>query len=55
MTEDKPDTGLLIALSQDAAAQEQKLVDEVYTDQWRDIKLKGRYSRYWDGKNKVLE
>ena len=55
MSEDKPDSGKLAALSAKAAAQEQQLTDEFYTERWQDIQGKGRYGRYWNRKNKGLK
>ena len=54
MSDSKPDTSKLSLLSADAAEEEQRLVDEFYTDQWQDVKGKGRYGRYWNLKNREL-
>ena len=54
MAADAPDIAALRALSRDAAAQEQVLIDEFPTDGWRDIKGRGGYTRYWKKKNEVL-
>jgi len=50
----KPNAGLLASLTHEAAWQEQKLIDELYTHQWWDIRRKGRYAKYWREKNKTL-
>jgi len=55
MNGDKPDAGMLIALSARADEQEQNLMDEFYTEQWQNINGKGLYGRYWNRKNKELK
>ncbi|MCL2765934.1 MAG: hypothetical protein FWD40_11765 [Treponema sp.] len=52
MSED--DYSELAALSRDAACLEQGLIDELYTEDWHDLKIKGRFARYWKRKNKAL-
>jgi len=54
MSPDIPDVNELAALSMDADKQEQALIDEYYNENWRDIKIKGRYTRYWNRKNSRL-
>jgi len=54
MSADVPDTNELAALSADADRQEQALIDEVHDGNWRDIKIKGRHTRYWSKKNSKL-
>ena len=54
MLADTPDIKELIKLAADANAQEQALIDDFYTKNWRDIKKKNRYSRYWHKKNDKL-
>ena len=54
MAADAPDIAALRALSCDAAAQEQILIDEFSADSWRDIKGRRSYARYWKKKNEVL-
>ena len=54
MSYDNPEIDSLIKLAKEAAEKEQQLIDEIYTDEWRDIGTKGRYRKYWDAKNKVL-
>jgi len=49
-----PNTGLLTSLTHEAAWQEQKLIDELHTAHWWDIRHKGRFARYWNKKNKAL-
>jgi len=55
MGEDSPDIAALHALSRDAAAQEQALVEEFTSPDWRNIEGRGFYARYWRGKNAALE
>jgi len=55
MNTDIPDTTGLAELSAKANEQEQVLVNEFYDENWRDIKSKGRYARYWNRKNEKLE
>ena len=52
--EDIPDITKLAVLSADADKQEQALINEFYNENWRDIKSKGRYARYWNRKNSKL-
>lgn len=54
MATEKPDVSALYALSRDAAAQEQALVDEFLPEGWRNIKARGGYARYWRKKNAAL-
>jgi len=54
MSADVPDVNELAALSADADRQEQVLIDEYYSENWRDIKIKGRYTHYWGQKNSKL-
>ena len=54
MRADVPDVAALAALSEDADMQERALVDEFYTQNWRDIRSKGMHSRYWVKKNREL-
>jgi len=55
MAADVPDITALQALSRDASAQEQALIDEFSTNNWQDIKGNTAYARYWKKKNAVLE
>jgi len=55
MAVDTPDIAALHALSRDASAQEQSLIDEFSSDGWRDIKGRNAYARYWRKKNAMLE
>ena len=54
MRADVPDVAALAALSEDADMQERALVDEFYTQNWRDIRSGGMHSRYWVKKNREL-
>ena len=54
MAADVPDMAALCALSRDAAAQEQALIDEFTTDNWREIKARDAHARYWKKKNESL-
>ena len=49
-----PDKNELASLAYDADKQEQALINELYTDSWRDITDKNRYARYWKKKNDKL-
>ena len=55
INEDGGDAGLLSALSARAAAEEQRVINEFYTEEWRSITGKGRYGRYWNGKNREMK
>jgi len=55
MSADQPDAAGLAALSADADRQEQALIDEFYTQNWSDIQVRNRYTRYWKAKNTVLD
>jgi len=50
-----PDIAALHALSQEAAEQEQALIDEFSTTKWANLQGKGSHSRYWQRKNAALE
>jgi len=54
MKDDKPDAAALRALSREASECEQRFIDELYTEQWQEIKTTGPYARYWNRKNKAL-
>jgi len=54
MSADIPDVTELAALSADADKQEQALIVEYYNGNWRDIKIKVRYTRYWRQKHSKL-
>ena len=51
MDEDVPDTAALRALSREAAAREQALIDEFSVQDWQG----GRVPRYWQKKNAALQ
>ena len=55
MNDSNPDAGKLSVLSIEAAREEQQLIDEFYTSQWRDIIGKGRFRWYWNRKNRELD
>jgi len=55
MSEAMPDIAALHALSQEAAAQEQALIDEFSTPEWANLQGKGSHTRYWQRKNAALE
>ena len=50
-----PDNAALAAFAERAAAQEQQMIDAFYTDAWRNINVRGRFARYWRGKNAKLK
>jgi len=52
--ENSPDTAELAELSRIANEQEQAVIDEFYVKDWRDIRSRNRYTRYWDKKNEHL-
>jgi len=54
MAADAPDMAALCALSREAAVQEQALIDECSSGNWRDIRGGGGYVRYWRKKNESL-
>ena len=54
MSEPVPDTAALHALSNEAAAQEQAIIDELSVPDWQNIKSRGSYARYWRKKNTAL-
>ena len=51
---DTPDMNALHALSLDASAQEQSLIDEFSSDNWQNLQGYGSYARYWQKKNAAL-
>jgi len=55
MSTEQPDAAGLAALSADADRQEQALIDEFYVQNWSDIQVRNRYTRYWKAKNAVLD
>ena len=54
MREKVPDVSKLDALSREASAQEQALVDEFSVSNWQGIKGHGSYAKYWRKKNLAL-
>lgn len=50
-----PDSTALAAFAKRAAAQEQQMIDAFYTDAWRNMNGRGRFARYWRGKNAKLK
>ena len=54
MSETVPDTSALLALAREASAQEQALVDEFSVPEWRKIKSRSSYAKYWCKKNSAL-
>jgi len=54
MSENTPDTAELAALSKSAGEQEQAVIDEFYVQDWHDIRVRNRYTRYWNTKNAHL-
>jgi len=54
MSDNKPDTDMLLALSGEASKQEQELIDEFYDRSWEDLKGKGRFISFWNKKNRDL-
>ena len=54
MSESVPDASALQALSQEADAQEQALIEKYSAADWRNLKGNGRYARYWRRKNQEL-
>ena len=54
MGEEIPDMAKLYALSQEAAEQEQALINEFFVLNWQNIKGQGSYGRYWKRKNEKL-
>ena len=54
MGENLPDAAELSALSKSANEQEQAVIDELYVQDWHDIRVRNRYTRYWSKKNAQL-
>ena len=50
-----PDITALHALSREAAAQEQALIDEYTTPDWENLQGRTSHARYWQRKNAALE
>jgi len=54
MAADTPDMAALNALSREASKQEQALIDEFSSEDWRELKGNNAYARYWKKKNAAL-
>jgi len=54
MSVEIPDMAALHALSREAAAQEQALIDDFSSEDWRELRGRGGYARYWRKKNEAL-